>query len=1036
MPNKFTYKELEKSNSEPEKKEESLKNSILAITIPLNGLENIKFKDLFNIDDIQQLQDEFANATGVASIITTIDGTPITKPSNFCRLCSDIIRKTDKGRVNCYKSDSVIGSLSPGGPTIQPCMSGGLWDAGAAISVEGRHIANWLIGQVRDETQTEEKIREYAKEIGANEAAVVEAFREVPGMSRKKFGQIAQMLYTLANQLSASAYQTLLQARFLEDSKKAEDALKEGEAQLHTFIRTIPDLVWLKDKDGVFLLCNHKFERLIGANEKDIVGKTDYDFVNKELADFFRAHDRLAIEKGEPIRNEEQVTYADDGHHEILETIKTPIYRENGQLTGVLGIGRDITDRKISEETTRLNEARLLALLKLNQMTKAPLKDITDFALDEAVRLTGSKIGYLAFMNEDETVLTMYSWSKSAMKECRIEDKPIVYSIEKTGLWGEAVRQRKPVITNDYSQENIYKKGYPEGHVAIKSHVNIPIFDGDKIVAVAGVGNKEETYNDLDVQQVSLLIQGMWMIVKRQRDEASLHEAYNIINRSPAVTFLWKNAEGWPVEFVSDNVIKLFGYTAEEFISGKISYEKTIDPHDIERVMEEIRISSEEKKNDFTHKPYRIKTKNGMTKWLDDMTFIRRDEYGNITHFEGIVLDITERVKAEEEREKLRKKFQRSQKMESLGLLAGGVAHDLNNILSGIVSYPDLLLLDLPEDSSLRKPIQTIQESGNKAVDIVQDLLTIARGVASTKEPLNINDFVEEYLTSPEYNKLVQFNPTVKVNLNLDPDLLNINGSLIHIRKVIMNLVSNASEAIEESGNIYISTENRYIDTPLKRYEDVNIGEYVVLSVSDDGHGIPSDDLEKIFEPFFTKKIMGRSGTGLGLAVVWNILQDHDGYIDVLSTGNGTTFELYFPIIREAFVHKPLSIPIEDLKGDGEKVLIVDDIQTQREISCSILEALGYKPVPVSSGEEAVEYLKENTVDLVLLDMIMEPGMSGRETYEKIIKIHPKQKAIIVSGFAETDDVKNAQKIGAGQYIKKPLTWEKIGIAIKKELKN
>ena len=354
-----------------------------------------------------------------------------------------------------------------------------------------------------------------------------------------------------------------------------------------------------------------------------------------------------------------------------------------------------------------------------------------------------------------------------------------------------------------------------------------------------------------------------------------------------------------------------------------------------------------------------------------------------------------------------------------MGLLAGGVAHDLNNVLSGIVSYPELILMDLPEDSKLRKPIETMQESGHRATAIVQDLLTVARGVATTKEPLNLNDLISDYLNSPEFKKLEQFHPTVTVKTSLDTDLLNINGSHVHIRKVVMNLVSNASEAIEGSGNVTISTMNRYIDRPLRGYDDVNIGEYAVLSVSDDGSGISSDDLERIFEPFYTKKVMGRSGTGLGLAVVWNVMQDHQGYIDVKSDENGTTFELYFPITRDEISDKDLSIPIKDYKGNGETILVVDDVESQRDISCKMLDALGYKTKAVSSGEEAVEYLKEHTADLILLDMIMDPGINGLETYERIIKIHPNQKAIIVSGFAETDEVKEAQKLGAGQIHKK-----------------
>jgi PAS domain S-box-containing protein len=399
----------------------------------------------------------------------------------------------------------------------------------------------------------------------------------------------------------------------------------------------------------------------------------------------------------------------------------------------------------------------------------------------------------------------------------------------------------------------------------------------------------------------------------------------------------------------------------------------------------------------------------------------------------AIMRDITERIREEETRRENEAKLTRLKKMESLGLLAGGVAHDLNNVLSGIVSYPELILLQLPEDSKLRKSVETIQKAGQRAADIVQDLLTVARGVVIPKEPLNLNDVISEYLLSPEYNRLLQYHPAVTVKVELDPQLLNMNGSPAHIRKIVMNLVSNAAEAIDGAGNVVLSTMNRYIDRPLKGYDRVNIGEYTVLAVADNGSGISADDLQRIFEPFYTKKVMGRSGTGLGLTVVWNVVQDHDGYIDVVTDSRGTKFELYFPVTRESVKNKKFPVSITDLYGHGETILVVDDVESQREISCQMLEALQYQATSVSGGEAAVHYLKEHSVDLLLLDMIMDPGINGRETYERIKKIHPHQKAIIVSGYAETEQVKETLKLGAGRYLKKPLILEELGLALKEE---
>ena len=229
--------------TERKRAEEALEKRLVALTRPLEdetaqGI-SVAFEDLFNLKDIQRLQDEFASATGVASIITHTDGTPITRPSNFCRLCSDIIRETDKGRFNCYNSDAVLGRFNPGGPIVQPCMSGGLWDAGAAISVGGLHIANWLIGQVRDQRQTEENMRAYAREIEADEEAVVQAFLEVPAMSREQFGRVSQALFTLANQLSTSAYQNVQQARFITERKRAEEALQKAFQEKRALFREL-----------------------------------------------------------------------------------------------------------------------------------------------------------------------------------------------------------------------------------------------------------------------------------------------------------------------------------------------------------------------------------------------------------------------------------------------------------------------------------------------------------------------------------------------------------------------------------------------------------------------------------------------------------------------------------------------------------------------------------------------------------------------------------------------------------------------------
>ena len=401
----------------------------------------------------------------------------------------------------------------------------------------------------------------------------------------------------------------------------------------------------------------------------------------------------------------------------------------------------------------------------------------------------------------------------------------------------------------------------------------------------------------------------------------------------------------------------------------------------------------------------------------------------------AIVRDVTLRVNAAAEREQLEERLRRAQKMEAIGLLAGGVAHDLNNVLSGLVSYPGFLLMDLPEDHPMRPPILTIQKSGEKAANIVQDLLTLARRGVPVTEVVDLNILIREFQTAPEFEKLCFYHPHFKLHLDLDHQLMNTIGSPVHLSKMIMNLVANGVEALTGGGTVRIKTRNRYIDRPLRGYEDIAPGDYVVIRVSDDGAGISPADIDRIFEPFYTKKVMGRSGTGLGMAVVWGTVKDHQGYIEVESeVGRGTRITVYLPASRQTVDLQMKRNTIDQFQGRGETILVVDDMPEQLEIAAKILGKLGYQVATAAGGQEAVDYLRENTVDLVILDMIMAPGMDGLDTYRQIVTIHPGQKAIIASGFSETDRVREAQRLGAGAYVKKPYRLEKIGMTVREEL--
>ena len=356
-------------------------------------------------------------------------------------------------------------------------------------------------------------------------------------------------------------------------------------------------------------------------------------------------------------------------------------------------------------------------------------------------------------------------------------------------------------------------------------------------------------------------------------------------------------------------------------------------------------------------------------------------------------------------------------------------------MLGIVIGYTELLLHETDHSDATRSKLDNIMEGGQKAAAIVQDLLTLARRGVPVRNVINLNKIIADNQRSAEFVNLFFHHHAVEIETDLDPELFNISGSSVHIGKTIFNLVSNAMEAMPRGGVLTIKTANQYLDKPIQGYDAVREGEYVLLSVSDTGEGIHASDLKRIFEPFYTNKIMGRSGTGLGLAVVWGTVKDHEGYINVQSQeGKGSTFTLYFPLTREELSAEDNAVSISEYIGRNESILVVDDVRRQRDLAEEMLRKLNYSVTSVPSGEAAVSYLKEHDVDLLILDMIMDPGMDGLDTYRRILEIQPGQKAIIVSGFSESDRVKNAQALGAGAYVKKPYVIEKLGLAVRAEL--
>ncbi|MBD3217367.1 MAG: PAS domain S-box protein [candidate division Zixibacteria bacterium] len=413
-------------------------------------------------------------------------------------------------------------------------------------------------------------------------------------------------------------------------------------------------------------------------------------------------------------------------------------------------------------------------------------------------------------------------------------------------------------------------------------------------------------------------------------------------------------------------------------------------------------------------------TKDGRERIIADSGAPIRDKNGDIIGVVLVFRDFTET-------KRLQEFATRAQRLETAGRIAAQVAHDFNNLLGPLTAYPALIKDDLPAEHPAQELIDQIEKSANQMAEINQQLLTLGRRGHYALKPLDLNKIVKQIVR--QFHSISQ---TIAIKTDLDDNLFNIRGGVSQIYRVLSNLISNAFDAMPNSGKLKIKTENFYADEISSKAGGVPKGEYVKLSVSDSGSGIPYEVMPKIFDPFFTTKTAeGVRGSGLGLSVVHSVIEDHGGFIDFESApGQGTTFFIYFPITRESVETKTTS----GAMGGSEKILIVDDDSTQREVARILLSKLGYKTQTADSGEQALKLMKNQDFDIVVLDMIMPGGMQGAETYEKMLELNPDQKAIIVSGYAESDQVNKAMKLGARAFIRKPVTIKLLGSAVRKAL--
>lgn len=685
--------------------------------------------------------------------------------------------------------------------------------------------------------------------------------------------------------------------------RESQCSLEKSERRIRGLIENAPIGIFTTTSDGRFMELNDAMAQILGYLSAEVALQDNPDLGGR----FYVCKER----RGELLQRLEQdgqvklfeVELATVDQRRIWLSLNARVIRHNGDGTfHIEGFAVDITERKRKEMEVLRSINRMGGLLRILQYPVRNVQELLDYALEEVIQLTSSKIGYIYHYSEVLHEFVLNTWSKDVMKECAVINPQTCYELSKTGLWGEAVRQRKPIVVNDFDVENPFKKGYPEGHVHLRNFLTVPIFQGDEIVGVVGVANKATGYDQEDVIQLQVLMGSVWKEVAR------------------------KNAE--------------------------------------------------------------------------------------------------------DAQDKLAAQLNQAQKMEAVGRLAGGVAHDFNNILQAMIGYSELLQEMVADRPNAHELVTEVVSEGKRAAGLTNQLLAFARKQAVHPQVIDINEAVAALV------KMLKRLLGENIELAWCPGetLFKVKIDTGQLDQVLANLTVNARDAITGAGKVTIETANVYLDDEYcSRHVGMKPGSYVMLAVSDNGCGMDKELLENIFEPFFTTKERGK-GTGLGLATVYGIVRQNGGHINVYSEqGKGTTFKIYLAAYFDDETEGVKKVvPVGVLPIGTETILVVDDEESMLRSVQMILQSLGYKVISAPSADEALSLSQAyaDEIHLLLTDVVM-PKRSGRELQQALAAHRPHMKCVFMSGYTANVIAHHGILEEGIHFIQKPFTKADLALKIR-----
>ena len=943
--------------------------------------------------------------------------------------------------------------------------------------------------------------------------------------------------------------------------EETEGQLKRSNALLANLIDSMPDLIFYKDTNSVYLGCNKEFTRFLGRSKEEIIGRTDLDFFPRELAEFFREKDRQMFSAGAPQRNEEWVARP-DGRRMLFDTLKTPYFDSDHQLLGLIGISRDITERRQAEEE---RQAHLRFLESLERVDQA-MKQATDVeqllwnVMQTVYAIFDCDRGWLLYPCDPETSsfrvpvevsrpeypgaqvlnieVPLGAGQAQEMREALATDGPVTYvagterpvskgSAEQFGVQSQIFKAIYPKVGKPWAfgmHQCSYPRIWTEEEKKLFNEIGRRIADGlSSVLYLRELKENEERYQELfdhmgdgvavyqgvdegrdfvfvdmnktgetlvqtqreevvgrritqvfpAVERIGLLavLRRVWRTGKPEQhplteyaDGRITQWVENYVYKLPsgllvaiysdttekrrAEAALMQAAREWSVAMdASDDVIYLLDLKRRIVRANKTFYlatgvtpEFAIGRHIVEVVHPQGEATpcpvclAQEEKRDLQVIMEADHPDNPVGRPLEITVKIIRDQEEHPLSILMTLHDLSAARKEMEEKATLERQLQQAQKMESVGRLAGGVAHDFNNMLGVILGHAEMALMRVDPVQPIHADLTEILKAGKRSADLTRQLLAFARRQTVTPEILDLNEIGAGMLT------MLQRLIGEGIHLHWQPaaDLWPIRVDPSQIDQILVNLCVNARDAIADVGRITIETENRSFDEEYcAGHAGFVPGEYVRLSVSDDGRGMDQETLAHVFEPFFTTKGVG-GGTGLGLATVYGIVKQNNGFVNVYSeVGNGTTFTIYLPRHAGKGEQARTEEAAEPVMRGHETILLVEDEPAILEMTTMMLEMQGYTVLAASTPGEALRLAREHAGEMHLLitDVVM-PEMNGRDLAKNLLSLYPDLKCLFMSGYT-ADIIAHHGVLDEGvSFIQKPFSRQELAVKVRKVLES